>query len=93
MAHILVVMAAIWGLIVTAFVALMVYRGHLTQHETDQLFLNETAPSSTHRENDLIIQRVNSIQPIVKVVGGACVLMTLLIIGVWILDVMASSRL
>lgn len=93
MTHTLIIMAAIWGLIVTAFVALMVYRGHLTQYETDQLFLNETVPSSTHRENDQIIRRVNSIQPIVKIVGGACVLMTLLIIGVWIAEMVASSRL
>jgi glycerol uptake facilitator-like aquaporin len=89
----LYVMIAIWGLIVTAFVALMVYRGHLTQYETDQLFLSEAAPSTTHQENDAIIRRVNHLQPFVKLVGGACVLMTILIIGVWIAQMVASSRL
>ena len=88
----LFVMAAIWGLAVTVFVALMVYRGHLTQHETDQLFLSETAPSSTHQENDAIIRRVNRIQPIVKGVGTACIVLTVLIVGVWIAQLVVISH-
>lgn len=82
-------MIAFWSLLVIGFIALMVYRGHLTQYETDQLFLNEeSAPSSLHQEHDEIIRRVNFIQPICKGVGGVTVLMTLLIIGVYAVQIL-----
>jgi hypothetical protein len=87
------IMAAFWGLSVTAFVILMVYRGHLTQHETDQLFLSESAPVSVQQENDEIIRRVNFIQPICKGVGGAAALFTVLVVGVWFARIFATSHL
>ena len=87
------IMIAIWTFLVVGFIALMIYRGYLTQHETDQLFLNEeSGPSSLHRENDEIIRRVNFIQPICKGVGGVTVLMTLLIIGVYAAEVIPTMH-
>jgi hypothetical protein len=83
-------MLSIWGVIVVAFIALMVYRGHLTQYETDQLFLNETAPSHVHEENDAIIRRVQMIQPICTGVGSLAALMTVAIIGVWLAQAMRN---
>jgi hypothetical protein len=77
-------MLSVWGLMVVAFIALMVYRGHLTQHETDQLFLNETVPSHGHEENDAIIHRLQLVQPICTGVGSLAALMTVAIIGVWL---------
>jgi hypothetical protein len=84
----LTVMLSIWGLMVVAFIALMVYRGHLTQYETDQLFLNETTPSSFHQENDAVIRRVKMIQPICTGVGMLALLMTVAVAGVWIVQIM-----
>jgi hypothetical protein len=86
------VMAAIWGILVTAFVGLMVYRGHLTQHETDQLFLSENAPLTAQEENDAIIRRVNFIQPICKGVGGAAALASVLVVGVWVAQIVAKAH-
>jgi len=86
----LAIMLSIWGVIVVAFIALMVYRGHLTQYETDQLFLNETAPSHVHEENDAIIRRVQMIQPICTGVGSLAALMTVAIIGVWLAQAMRN---
>jgi hypothetical protein len=88
----LYVMIAIWGLMVTAFVALMVYRGHLTQYETDQLFLSENAPPSVHEEQDEIVRRVNFIQPICKGVGGAAAFFTVLIVGMWVAKIVILAR-
>jgi hypothetical protein len=87
------VVAALWGLLVTAFVGLMVYRGHLTQHETDQLFLSESATHTVQDANDDIIRRVNFIQPICKGVGGAAALFTVLVIGVWFAKIFSTSHL
>jgi hypothetical protein len=89
----LAVMIAIWGLIVIAFMALMVYRAHLTQYETDQLFLNETVPTHMHQENDDIIRRLDHIGPACKAVGAAAIVMTLAVIGVWAVQVFANARL
>jgi hypothetical protein len=88
----LYVIAILWGIFVTAFIGLMVYRGHLTQHETDQLFLSESALPTVQEENDKIIRRVNFIQPICKGVGGVAALFTVLVFGVWIAQLVAKSH-
>ena len=86
------IMAIVWGIFVTAFVGLMVYRGHLTQHETDQLFLSESALPTVQEENDEIIRRVNFIQPICTGVGGAAALITVLVFGAWVAQLVAKSH-
>jgi len=73
-----------WVILTAAFVVLMVYRGHLTQHETDQLFLSENSNHNTVEEHDEIVRRVNRIEPLVKGFGGAAALTTMLLIGVYI---------
>jgi len=88
----LTISLSIWGLVVTAFVVLMIYRGYLSQHETDQLFLSETVPSSMHQENDEIIRRTNTIEPLCKGVGGAAVLMTLVVVGIWLTQTLITAH-
>jgi len=88
----LTISLSIWGIVVTAFVVLMVYRGYLSQHETDQLFLSETAPSSVHMENDEVIRRTNSIEPLCRGVGGAAILMTLVVAGIWLTQMLATAH-
>ncbi len=84
--------AVIWGICVTAFVALMVYRGTLTQHETDQLFLSESALPDAQEENDGIIRRVNFIQPFCAGAGVIASLMTIVVFGIWVAQLVARSR-
>ena len=86
------VLAIIWGICVTAFVGLMVYRGTLTQHETDQLFLSEAALPIAQEENEKIIRRVNFIQPFCAGAGGIAALVSLLVFGVWVAQMVALSR-
>jgi len=73
-----------WCILTAAFVALMVYRGHLTQYETDQLFLNENASHNEEEEHDNIVRRVNQIQPLCKGFGGAAAISTLALVGVYL---------
>lgn len=89
----LAVVITIWGMLVIAFMALMVYRAHLTQYETDQLFLNEAVPTHMHEEHDDIVRRLDHIGPACKAVGGAAIVMTLVVIGVWASQVFANARL
>jgi hypothetical protein len=80
-----------WVILTAAFVVLMVYRGHLTQHETDQLFLSENSNHNTVEEHDDIVRRVNKIEPLVKGFGGAAALSTVALIGVYILGAMSAN--
>jgi hypothetical protein len=85
------VMMVVWGVVVTAFVILMVYRAHLTNYETDQLFLSEAAPSAIHQEQDDIVRRVNKLNPLCKGVGGVAVICTLAVGGLWISDLISRA--
>ena len=76
------VMLTIWGVLIAGFTALMVYRAHLTQHETDELFLSESADRFREDEHDDLVRRVNNLRPLVTGFGGAAALMTVAIIGV-----------
>ncbi len=78
------ILTLFWGAVTVAFIAAMVYRANLANHETDQLFLNEETPSSTHRENDEVIRRLNSLAPVCKGLGGVTAILSLLVAGLWI---------
>ena len=86
------IVAIIWGICVTAFVGLMVYRGTLTQHETDQLFLSETALPIAQEENEEIIRRVNFIHPYCAGAAGIAAFMSVLVFGIWVAQMVAKSR-
>lgn len=86
------IVAIIWGICCTAFGGLMIYRATLTQHETDQLFLSETALPIAQEENEEIIRRVNYIQPFCAGAGGVAALMTVLVFGIWVAQMVAKSH-
>lgn len=88
----LAVMSILWVVTVTAFIAVMVYRGHLTQHETDELFLSDAVDDSNRKhEHDDIVRRVNRIQPYCKGIGGVAALITVAIIGVEIAKIATAT--
>jgi hypothetical protein len=89
----LIISTIVWGCFAAAFIALLIYRGYLGQHETDQLFLSEVAPSPTHIENDEVLRRFHSIEPIFRGVSIATGLMTLLVACMWITRLMADTHL
>jgi hypothetical protein len=85
-------MFAVWGVLIVGFTAVMVYRAHLTQHETDQLFLSDNPDLFNEPEHDEIVRRVNFIQPIVNGFGGAAALVTMLIVGVYVANALPHVR-
>lgn len=87
--HIHPVLLLIWAVVSGALVAVMVYRATLTQHETDQLFLNdETTHCLNHEEHDRILARVNRIRPVYQGLCGAAILMSVLIAGIYVAQVL-----
>lgn len=70
-----------WGVLTAALIALLIYRGTLTMHEDDQLFLDESE-SHMAREQLEIMAKVNKIGPFVKVLGTASAVLILTIAGI-----------
>jgi hypothetical protein len=69
-----------WGVLTAALIALLIYRGTLTMHEDDQLFLGESE-SHMAQEQVEIMQKVNRLGPFVKVLGTASAVLILGIAG------------
>jgi hypothetical protein len=76
----LVELAIAWGVLTAALIALLIYRGTLTMHEDDQLFLGESE-SHLAREQIEIMNKVNKLGPFVKVLGTASAVLILTIAG------------
>jgi hypothetical protein len=69
-----------WGVLTAALIALLIYRGTLTMHEDDQLFLGESEAHMA-REQVEIMKKVDRLGPFVKVLGTASAVMILGIVG------------
>jgi hypothetical protein len=87
------IVTVLWAVVVVAFIALMVYRANLANHETEQLFLNETTPSSVHLENDDVVRRLNKVAPLCKGFGGAAIILSLVVGAMWIAHTLPSTSL
>ena len=91
--HIHPALLVIWAAVAVALVGVMIYRATLTQHEMDQLFLSdETKHCVGHEEHDRIVARVNRIRPLYQGLCGAAVLMTVLIAGMYVAQVLPGMR-
>ena len=87
--HMYPALLLIWAVVSAALVAVMVYRATLTQHETDQLFLNdETTRCQNHEEHDRILARVNRIRPVYQGLCGATIVMSMLLAGIYVAQVL-----
>jgi hypothetical protein len=80
-----------WGVLTAALIALLIYRGTLTMHEDDQLFLGESE-SHMAREQHEIMQKVNRLGPFVKVLGTASGVLILGIAGLAIYQAMTTVQ-
>ena len=76
----LFVLLIVWGVLTAALIALLIYRGTLTMHEDDQLFLGESEAHMA-REQVEIMEKVNKLGPLLKVLGTASAVMILGIAG------------
>lgn len=85
--HIQPWMVVAWAALSAALVVVMIYRATLTQHETDQLFLNdEESVSHANQEHQRILARMRTIRPLCQGLTGATVLMSALIAGIYVVE-------
>ena len=77
------VLLTLWAVLSACFIALLIYRSQLTRYEDEKLYLNEgeAHQQESHRS---IVRRINHIQPVVRVIGGAASLVTLCAVGIYV---------
>ena len=80
-----------WAVLTVALIILLIYRGTLTMHEDDQLFLGESE-SHMAREQVEIISRVNKLGPFVKVLGTLSAVLVLAIAGLAVYQQMTAAQ-
>lgn len=73
----------VWGVLTAVLVVLLIYRGTLSMHEDDQLFLEDPG-SSMRQEQDLILRRLERLQWPLRLLGGASGALILVIFGLWL---------
>jgi hypothetical protein len=84
-------MWSIWALLVVVVFALKIYTGKLSQNEDDQLVLASSS-DNLKTEQAEIIEKVNKIAPLRKVMLGLTAAMTLVIIGHYALDIFSQFK-
>jgi len=80
-----------WIVLTVALIILLIYRGTLTMHEDDQLFLGESE-SHMAKEQVEIISRVNRLGPFVKVLGTLSAVLVLAIAGLAVYQQMTAAQ-
>jgi hypothetical protein len=73
----------VWGALTIVLVLLLIYRGTLTMHEDDQLFLDE-AESHMAKEQEALIVRMNRLTPWVRICGAGSALLIVAIAGLFV---------
>lgn len=80
----MIALAIAWGAVTTVLVILLIYRGTLTMHEDDQLFLDE-AESHMQQEQAELLAKLDRLQPYVRatMVGSGALAAIIVGILVW----------
>ena len=80
-----------WGVLTAALIALLIYRGTLTMHEDDQLFLGESE-SHMAREQSEIMAKVDKLTPFVRVLGALSAVLLVTIAGIAVYQQMTQAQ-
>ena len=80
----------IWAGFAAAIVALLVYRAQLTRYEDDQLFLSDAVRVDDRERQVTIVRKLNRVQPLVRIVGGAATAMSICMLSSYVWDAIKS---
>jgi hypothetical protein len=86
------VMWTIWGVLVVILAALYVYRSRLTRDEDDQIILDDSF-DNVKNEQAAIVEKVNKVEPLVRVFLWLVGAMTVFVIVYYIRDILVQLRL
>jgi hypothetical protein len=77
------ILLTVWGVLTTALVVLLIYRGTLAMHEDDQIFLSNAEAHLESEQRDLA-KRMDHIQPYVTALAASSGLLVLVMAGLWL---------
>ena len=83
---------AVWGVLTIGLIVLLIYRGTLTMHEDDQLFL-DSAEDHMQKEQQELIGRMEKITPWVRLSGAGSAVLLVLLAGLYIVSMIRASNL
>ncbi|MGE5325370.1 MAG: hypothetical protein ACM3SW_21055 [Actinomycetota bacterium] len=73
----------LWGGLTLVLIVLLIYRGTLTMHEDDQLFLDSSEAHMQKEQQELII-RMDKLTPWLRILGTCSVVLIMLIGGMFL---------
>lgn len=73
----------VWSALTVVLILLLIYRGTLTMHEDDQLFLDD-AESHMAKEQEALLIRMNRLTPWVRIFGACSALLIMVIAGLFV---------
>ena len=76
-------LAVVWGAVTVALVVLLIYRGTLTMHEDDQLFL-DSAEDHMQKEQEELLFKMNRLTPWVRICGAGSALLLVVMAGLYL---------
>src|SRR5258706_6565028 len=82
---------SIWGALTAILVVLLIYRGTLSMHEDDQLFLSDP-DSPRHREQEELLVKMNKLSPMLKLFGTASGVLVLAIGGLFVYQSLSAVQ-
>jgi hypothetical protein len=77
------VLLVVWGVLTTVLAVLLIYRGTLSMHEDDQLFL-DSSESILEKEQRELTLRINRLRPYVQGLAASSGALILLMAGLWL---------
>ena len=75
----------VWGVLTLGLIVLLIYRGTLTMHEDDQLFL-DSAEDHMQKEQMELIGKMNRLTPWLRLCGAGSVVLLLVIAGTYLVQ-------
>ena len=87
MMNALPVLIVVWAVVTGLFLALLAYNATITRYEENQLFLDDASASANEQQQQSsILRKVNKVLPMLRVLGSASAILTVLIIAIYTWD-------
>jgi hypothetical protein len=78
-------MVAVWVVFTLGLIVLLIYRGTLTMHEDDQLFL-DSAEDHMQKEQTELLSKMNRLTPWVRICGAGSAVLLAAIAGTYVVQ-------